>query len=583
MNGLNPFRSLAAAGMLWLAGAFAQNPYTWNINGMVVGCTPGQTVNVQTLPGTLPVININIPVDPNTCTYSTSISLATAQSAIQLSTMCQGVNLTWIDSAQFSFFLDTANTTHTFTCGGGGIIDCMGVMNGPALPGTPCDDGNPLTGPDLWDANCDCVGGLIQNCDAAFSVIQNSPWTMQAFAQPTGTAPFSYQWWMPDGSSSTQADPTHTFTMHGVYGICLTIMDATSCTSTVCDTIVVDTLGYISTTPVWFDCMGVLWGPAVPGTPCDDGDPNTFGDTWTPNCSCVGMGQVDCLGIPGGPNMPGTACVDSIGGMIVTGIWDAGCICVPNAMFDCLGVPNGPNMPGTPCDDGDPNTVNDSWSANCVCAGVVPGPCEADFWVMQAYQVDSLNGTTVPIPNVLWIWNLSSGGTGTYSFLWNFGDGTTSTAAFPTHFYPSGGPYLLCLTIDDGAGCVDTHCDSVYVDPNGIYNGMAPDPNDRSGFTINVIQSLPSAVPEQRPLRDLRLFPNPATDRLTLTYQMAGSGTITYMILDQYGRLVRLGSLNGTAGENRVDLPVTDLTPGMYLLRIGNDRELVDRRFVRSE
>ncbi|MBK9539640.1 MAG: T9SS type A sorting domain-containing protein [Flavobacteriales bacterium] len=42
--------------------------------------------------------------------------------------------------------------------------------------------------------------------------------------------------------------------------------------------------------------------------------------------------------------------------------------------IDCLGVPGGPALPGTPCDDNDPNTANDTWSANCACEGLVAVP-----------------------------------------------------------------------------------------------------------------------------------------------------------------------------------------------------------------
>ncbi|HQV75495.1 MAG TPA: T9SS type A sorting domain-containing protein [Flavobacteriales bacterium] len=37
------------------------------------------------------------------------------------------------------------------------------------------------------------------------------------------------------------------------------------------------------------DCNGVFGGSALSGTPCDDGDQLTLNDTWTPNCSCVGV------------------------------------------------------------------------------------------------------------------------------------------------------------------------------------------------------------------------------------------------------------------------------------------------------
>ncbi len=37
-------------------------------------------------------------------------------------------------------------------------LDCAGIPGGPALPGTPCDDLDPGTANDVYDANCDCAG-----------------------------------------------------------------------------------------------------------------------------------------------------------------------------------------------------------------------------------------------------------------------------------------------------------------------------------------------------------------------------------------------------------------------------------------
>ncbi|MEZ4758957.1 MAG: hypothetical protein R2810_04110 [Flavobacteriales bacterium] len=61
--------------------------------------------------------------------------------------------------------------------------DCLGVPGGsalpgidcddgdpnttlvrPALPGQDCDDGDPNTSGETWDANCNCTGGLVDDC-----------------------------------------------------------------------------------------------------------------------------------------------------------------------------------------------------------------------------------------------------------------------------------------------------------------------------------------------------------------------------------------------------------------------------------
>ncbi|MCB0794875.1 MAG: T9SS type A sorting domain-containing protein [Flavobacteriales bacterium] len=653
--------SLAFGAMAALTTS-AQQPNSILLSGTVFPCDPNTVVTVQTVQGTLPQFTATIPVGPN-CSYSIMVDVATNPSWLQVSTACNGAMINNSGSAVFNGIGDTAVMVLDLNCGGF-VVDCNGVVNGPDMPGTPCDDGNPFTVGDTWDANCNCAGMQPPACNADFTVQNPAPWQITTTNLSTGNPPLTYQWWMPDGTPSTQAEPAFTFSQSGVYGICLTVTDADSCSSWMCDTLAVDSSGMISNTPIWYDCLGVLWGPATPGTPCDDGDPNTFGDAWTPNCACVGMGQVDCLGIPGGPNVPGTSCwipgtniqgtwtnncvcdsnmvvdclgipggtalpgtvcIDSTALGIFTGFWDMNCVCQPDSLidclgnpggtalpgtpcddgdsltvqdtwtanctcigvpinyFDCLGVMNGTALPGTPCDDGDPMTTNDTWNANCDCVGGFFVPCEADFWVLQAYDTDSLNGIPTPIPNLLWVWNLSSGGSGTYSYLWDFGDSTTSTDAFPTHYYANGGPYLLCLTIDDGQGCVNTYCDTISIDANGMYTGMVMQGGNRdSGFTINVLNPLSTSIHEQFMLEGLATWPNPVNDVLNVVFESSMQGAARIEVLDLNGRLVLTQRTNLNSGRNLERIDTEGLVAGMYLLRITNDRESISQRFVRG-
>ncbi|MBK6774286.1 MAG: hypothetical protein IPG74_00045 [Flavobacteriales bacterium] len=109
------------------------------------------------------------------------------------------------------------------------------------------------------------------------------------------------------------------------------------------------------------DCLGVPNGAAQPGTTCNDNNGNTVNDVWSANCTCAGTpANFDCAGVSNG-----TAAVDQCGVCAggTTGV-------IPNSTcLDCLGIPNGPAQPGTTCNDNNGNTVNDVWSANCMCAG----------------------------------------------------------------------------------------------------------------------------------------------------------------------------------------------------------------------
>ncbi|MCB0780269.1 MAG: PKD domain-containing protein, partial [Flavobacteriales bacterium] len=357
---------------------------TLYVTGTIAGCNGSTLVNVQDW-WTQPNLDTTFSTGAN-CNYVFAYDPTSPQFGyVTISYSCDG-GLTWYtDSVNYSF--SGAFTVQQNGNCQGALVDCLGVPGGSALPGTPCNDGNPMTYSDTWDNNCNCTGIPMSNCQADFTVQQTAPWQIATVNNSTGVPPIDHLWWLPDGSQSTATNPSFTFTQAGVYGICLTITaDSGYCTSVMCDTVVVDSSGMINTNPVWYDCLGTLWGP----------------------------------------NMPGTACTDSLpSGGTFSGVWSANCVCVSNGLTDCLGIPGGPNMPGTPCDDGNPVTSNDMWDANCNCTGSVNAPCQADFWVIQAYTTDSLLGP-VPIPNELWLWNLSNGGSGTYSYLWDFGDGTTS-------------------------------------------------------------------------------------------------------------------------------------------------------------
>jgi hypothetical protein len=53
--------------------------------------------------------------------------------------------------------------------------DCAGIYGGDALPGSPCDDGNPATANDIWQSGCTCEGttGLEQRTAEVMLVSPN--------------------------------------------------------------------------------------------------------------------------------------------------------------------------------------------------------------------------------------------------------------------------------------------------------------------------------------------------------------------------------------------------------------------------
>jgi hypothetical protein len=96
--------------------------------------------------------------------------------------------------------------TWTFTTSGNPLwnttcADCLGVPNGPAQPGTPCDDEDTCTTDDAYDAGCQCAGTTVQLAEIfgpsmalilgvdTFSIAgtagSNYTWTVDGIAQPS--------------------------------------------------------------------------------------------------------------------------------------------------------------------------------------------------------------------------------------------------------------------------------------------------------------------------------------------------------------------------------------------------------------
>jgi hypothetical protein len=155
----------------------------------------------------------------------------------------------------------TVNDVITADCdcvGTDNTADCLGVPYGGAVPGTACtfnSDGVDHTG--IWSVDCVCdtastgTGG----CQAMFWPIQASegdslapnpvPNVVWIWSFSSGNG-LQYQWDFGDGSSSTEVYPTHEYDGPGPYQLCLTIWDDDGCTDAYCDSISLDDDGFLN-------------------------------------------------------------------------------------------------------------------------------------------------------------------------------------------------------------------------------------------------------------------------------------------------------------------------------------------------
>ncbi len=124
----------------------------------------------------------------------------------------------------------SANPVHTYTTNGVYTV-CLTIIANDSCTSTYCNQ-----------VVVDCLGGGQGNCQAGF--IQDSSTNCptitlyNASTSVSGIASYFYDFG--DGSTSTLAIPTHTYTANGVYTVCMTVIANDSCTDTYCETVIID-------------------------------------------------------------------------------------------------------------------------------------------------------------------------------------------------------------------------------------------------------------------------------------------------------------------------------------------------------
>jgi hypothetical protein len=104
--------------------------------------------------------------------------------------------------------------------GGGCTDDCEGVPDGPALPGTPCDDGDPCTINDVYTEACQCQGTFEPSlCPVDIGLVpsDSDPFVLELRMRPNGNTvdslvsglTFAIRWETASGLSFGTIDQTN--------------------------------------------------------------------------------------------------------------------------------------------------------------------------------------------------------------------------------------------------------------------------------------------------------------------------------------------------------------------------------------
>ena len=122
------------------------------------------------------------------------------------------------------------------------------------------------------------------------------------------------------------------------------------------------------------------------------------------------------------------------------------------------------------------------------------------------------------------------------SVIWNFGDGTAGSGTNPVHTYSAIGTYTTCVTAYNSCGS-NTACNMVAITPTALQNNHA---------------------------REITIYPNPATDLLTIARAHKGS---ELRILNMPGQQM----IHTTIKSEREIIDIRSLPAGSYIIEITNE------------
>lgn len=251
----------------------------------------------------------------------------------------------------------------------------------------------------------------------------NPPTQVNFVNNSTGNGPLTYSWNFGNGQSSTQTNPSHTYTAAGLYDVTLTVTDQIGC---------IDSLvqpGYVNVV----DSVNV------------DFLSNTVN-------ACIGQN---------------VSFFDNSTATPISWQWD----------FGDGGSANTQN-PGHVYNT--PGTYTVSLTADYVgsCSGTRTKTAYitvSDVPVVD-FSVDNNSGCHIPFTA-----NFTNNSTGASTYIWDFGDAQTSGDIDPSHDYNNPGMYTVSLTAINATGCSVTHTEPNYITVTQTEADFLP---DRFGFCV---------------------------------------------------------------------------------------------------
>ena len=161
------------------------------------------------------------------------------------------------------------------------------------------------------------------------------------------------------------------------------------------------------------------------------------------------------------------------------------------------------------------------------------------------YTFSNNNSLTVQFIN-------NTSGAGAY-FWWFGSDSHISTLPEPTFTFPANGIYEVCLSGYNISGCEDKVCKLIDLSTVGIVAANSD--------------------------KGLKIFPNPAKDRITLSGNSLSKNGVAIKIINAQGKVI-YSDLNKAEGDFIKEIPLFNVSSGLYFIEIQNDNIATHHKLI---
>lgn len=82
--------------------------------------------------------------------------------------------------------------------------------------------------------------------------------------------------------------------------------------------------------------------------------------------------------------------------------------------------------------------------------------------------------------------------------------------------------------------------------------------------------------------QSLNIFPNPATNQITIEFELAETKNVCLEIKNVLGQTIKIISNSFTTGNNKIDIDVSEFSSGLYFIQLQSKNKIISKKMIKE-